>query len=480
MNKIPKYKYYFTLADIGILSFAFLLAAYFVRYDKSLNLSQFVDAALPILFLFLIATLFFIIIFQINGLYKINIILNRSAHLTAIIKSLYYGTLNIVVISHLVKSSEVLDSRLIIFIFCLIAIPLLFIFRVGLFRSILLRLNRSFKNNIVIVGDGNAGKLLATKLLFENPEGLNIQGFVVDREAKKNEIIHGMKIIGRIEDLPRIKTEYKVNEVLIAVDNINYDRLLEILDECNKLNISVKLSSELFDVVTQKVNTSTEKYAGIPVLGVSPHYNNNFMLAVKRFFDTLISIVVLLVLSPIMLIIAILIKLSSPGPIFYKQIRVGKNGYKFEFYKFRSMRVENEDDEERKQKMIDFMKNSKPHEKGTKIINQSRVTWIGKILRKTSLDELPQLFNVIKGDMSLVGPRPSLPYEYENYDSWQKRRVNVLPGCTGVWQVWGRSKVSFIDSVVLDLYYINNMSPWLDLQVLFKTIPVMLFSKGGE
>ena len=478
MNKIPKYKFYFAFADLVVLTISFISAAYLVRYDKSLNIWDFIDLSYPILLLFLIATLFFILIFQINGLYKINIILNRSAHLTAVIKSLYYGTLNIVVISHLVKSSDILDSRLIIFIFLLIAIPILYLLRVELFRNLLLRYKQQYKSNVVIVGDGNAGKLLATKLLFENPEGINILGFVNDREKNQEEIVHGVKILGVIDELGKIKDQYKIDEILIAIDNIKYDRLLEILDICKKLKVAVKLSSELFDIVTQKI--SAEKYAGIPFLGVSPYYNSNLMLGVKRFFDTIISIFVLIVLSPLLAVIAILIKLSSPGPILFKQIRIGKNGRPFNFYKFRSMRVVKDDDEERKQKMIQFMKDGVPAGSSAKIINEKRVTWIGKIIRKTSLDEIPQLFNVIIGDMSSVGPRPSLPYEYENYDSWQKRRVNVLPGCTGVWQVWGRSTVSFIDSVVLDLYYINNMSPWLDLQVLFKTVPVMLFSKGGK
>lgn len=478
MNKIPKYKFYFAFADLVVLTISFISAAYLVRYDKSLNIWDFIDLSYPILLLFLVATLFFILIFQINGLYKINIILNRSAHLTAVIKSLYYGTLNIVVISHLVKSSDILDSRLIIFIFLLIAIPILYLLRVELFRNLLLRYKQQYKSNVVIVGDGNAGKLLATKLLFENPEGINILGFVNDREKNQEEIVHGVKILGVIDELGKIKDQYKIDEILIAIDNIKYDRLLEILDICKKLKVAVKLSSELFDIVTQKI--SAEKYAGIPFLGVSPYYNSNLMLGVKRFFDTIISIFVLIVLSPLLAVIAILIKLSSPGPILFKQIRIGKNGRPFNFYKFRSMRVVKDDDEERKQKMIQFMKDGVPAGSSAKIINENRVTWIGKIIRKTSLDEIPQLFNVIIGDMSLVGPRPSLPYEYENYDSWQKRRVNVLPGCTGVWQVWGRSTVSFIDSVVLDLYYINNMSPWLDLQVLFKTVPVMLFSKGGK
>ena len=200
----------------------------------------------------------------------------------------------------------------------------------------------------------------------------------------------------------------------------------------------------------------------------------------KRFFDILAAGLGIVFLSPIFLTIAFFIKLSSKGPILFYQTRVGKNGRSFQMYKFRSMYLSKDDDEERKKMMIEFMKKDADDVSGQKIINAKRVTTIGQIIRKTSLDELPQLFNVVRGEMSLVGPRPCLPYEYENYAEWQKRRLSVIPGCTGVWQVAGRSNVSFKDSVVLDLYYINNMSPWLDLQILFKTIPVILFARGGK
>jgi lipopolysaccharide/colanic/teichoic acid biosynthesis glycosyltransferase len=140
------------------------------------------------------------------------------------------------------------------------------------------------------------------------------------------------------------------------------------------------------------------------------------------------------------------------------------------------MFIENGDDKKREVMMIDFMKTNK----AKKIIDNARVTRIGKFIRRTSLDELPQLYNVIKGDMSIVGPRPCLPYEFENYEDWQKRRVKVLPGCTGVWQVSGRSSVSFVDSIILDLFYINNMSPLFDVILILKTFPVMFFSRGGE
>jgi len=476
MTKVPKYKFYFAIADMVLVSIAFLISSYLVRYDKGLELFDFLKLTYPVLSLFFIATAFFIFIFQINGLYKINVIFNRAAHLTAIIKSLYYGTLNVVVISHLVKSSEYLDSRLIIFMFSVIVIPILYVIRVEIGRKLLLRYKKQFNSNVVIVGDGTTGKLLATKLLFENPEGINILGFIVNHKIKDNQL-NGLEVLGSVEDLEKINNQFKIDEIIIAIDDIKYEKLLEVLDLCNSLKVTVKLTSELFDIVTKKV--STEKYAGIPVLGVSPHYNNSLSMKIKRVVDLVLSVSGIILLSPVLLIVGLLVKLSSKGPMFFQQARIGQGGKEFKFYKFRSMTVVDEDDKEREKQMIEFMKNSEAAG-DTKIINTSRITWIGKIIRKLSLDELPQLFNVIKGDMSLVGPRPSLPYEYNNYDTWQKRRVNVLPGCTGVWQVWGRSSVSFKDSMVLDLYYVNNMSPWLDIQLIIKTIPVMLFSRGGK
>jgi lipopolysaccharide/colanic/teichoic acid biosynthesis glycosyltransferase len=178
----------------------------------------------------------------------------------------------------------------------------------------------------------------------------------------------------------------------------------------------------------------------------------------------------------VIITIAVIIKLTSKGPVIYIQKRVGLNGRLFNFYKFRSMYANDGEDEKRKAMMLDFMKN----DNAGKIIDEGRVTAIGRFIRKTSLDELPQLYNVIRGDMSIVGPRPCLWYEFENYTEWQKRRVNVVPGCTGVWQVSGRSSVSFNDSIVLDLYYLMKMSPMYDIKLILKTIPVMLLSRGGK
>jgi exopolysaccharide biosynthesis polyprenyl glycosylphosphotransferase len=314
--------------------------------------------------------------------------------------------------------------------------------------------------------------------MFENPIGLNIVGFINNINNSNHlgsEVVIGKKILGDVDQIEAIVQEHDVDEIIVNDDGENTEETLRLIDFCKTLNVNVKVTSELFDVVARKMNT--EKYIDVPVIDVSSHYNNSITLTMKRVIDITISIFALIVLSPLIILIALLIKFSSPGPVLFNQIRIGKYGREFKFYKFRSMKVTDEKDGDRVKQMLNFMKDESQK---TKIINDTRVTRIGKFIRKTSLDELPQLFNVLNGDMSLVGPRPCLPYEYENYDEWHKRRVNVIPGCTGVWQVWGRSSVSFKESVILDLYYMNNMSPWFDLQLLFQTIPAILTARGAK
>lgn len=477
MVRFPKFKYYLFAFDVFIFALSFFTTAYLLRYNHNLTLTQIIFPDLKTILFALGLIFIFLFIYQYNSLYKVNIILTRAAHLTAIIHSIFYGFITIIVISFLIKSAWITDSRLTLLAFIIVLLIYSYILRVELFRRLYLGLkNKQFSRNLLLVGGGKAGKLLATRLILENSIGVSIVGFIDDNKKIGTSIVANAKVVGNVAQIPFVVEKYNVDEILIVIDNISYERLLEILDTCKSLDVSVRLASELFDIVVKKV--STEKYADFPVVDVSPRINNTVNILMKRFFDIITAGLGIIFLSPLFLSIALLVKLSSKGPILFYQTRIGRNGRSFQMYKFRSMYVSNDDDEERKKMMLEFM--NKDGEAGQKIINTKRVTRIGQILRKTSLDELPQLFNVIKGEMSLVGPRPCLPYEYENYAEWQKRRLSVIPGCTGVWQVTGRSSVSFKDSVVLDLYYINNMSPWLDLQILLKTIPVILFARGGK
>lgn len=479
MKKNYRYKYFFGIADFTILLFSFLVSIFILRNNDSVDFFTFYLSIPWILLLILVISLIILLIFQYNGLYRLDIILNTSSHFTNILKAIYYSSLKIVLLSFILDSSMILDSRLLFVFFFFVSIGLLFLIRIELLKWVFIELSQtSFKRNVIIVGNGKSGKLLATKLLYENPIGLNILGFVDEERHKGDFVVAGKKVLGNFNDLEELVNTRIVDELIIAIDNQSYERFFDVVDRCKELKVPIRMTSNLLNVVNQRLKT--EKYGDIPVIDIAPQYNDTFTLGLKRISDVAIASFGLLVLSPFFGLIALLVKLSSPGPIFFKQARIGKNGKQFKIYKFRSMKALDGEDEERKKMMIEFIKNGANVASDTKVINKSRVTWIGNIIRKTSLDELPQLVNVIKGDMSLVGPRPCLPYEYDNYDEWQKRRVSVIPGCTGVWQVWGRSQVNYNESVVLDLYYINNMSPWLDIQLIVQTIPVMLFSRGAK
>jgi undecaprenyl-phosphate galactose phosphotransferase len=285
---------------------------------------------------------------------------------------------------------------------------------------------------------------------------------------------------GQIEYLEEILSfldRNEIREVFISHQNISRDPFFNLLDELRKRKIKIKVSSKSFEVLNKNVGKPFNGSGRVVSL------NNNYTTlshVSKRITDFILSGIGIIVLSPVLLLIAILIKTTSRGPVIFKQIRIGKNGKPFPFYKFRSMYQLNGEDDERKEMMIKFIKENRNQSSDTKVINTSRVTWIGRILRRTSLDELPQLFNVLTGDMSLVGPRPCIPYEFDNYQEWHKKRVYVLPGCTGLWQVSGRSMVSFDDSILLDLCYVYTMNLFMDIKIILKTLPVMFFSKGGK
>ena len=479
MIKFSKYKSFFSICDFILILFCIYESVFFIRYYNRDYFSFDLYPTLIFVFLSFLIGLYFLIIFESNNLYKINVILIKSKHLTGIIKSFFYGIIGIIFFSFIAKFPLIENSRLLVLTFAVFSVIAFSLVRVIFLRFLYLYLkkNKILEHNIVIWGAGQSGQLLAAKIKFENNFSLKILGFVDDNRTTGEKVIDDLSVLGNSEELKILKNKKLVDEVIVAIDNIEYSRIFSILDYCNKIELNVKLTSELFNDIHQVLEA--EMYSGIPIIDLSSKFYHNIII--KRMIDIIGAILGLIILSPLFFLISIIIKISSKGPVFYRQVRIGRDGKPFMFYKFRSMFTRKGGDHERERVMIEFMKNDcKQNGEDTKIIVEERVTKIGRIIRKTSLDELPQLINVLKGDMSLVGPRPCLLYEYKNYDEWQKRRLSVLPGCTGVWQVSGRSKVSFKDSIVLDIYYVNNMSPWFDLQLIFKTFPVMLLGKGGK
>jgi exopolysaccharide biosynthesis polyprenyl glycosylphosphotransferase len=480
LKKYPAYKYILAIADFLLLLISFALAVRLRFFDVSL--SELLDK--PFLFtqcvFIIIYALIWVVIFQHFNLYKINIFLSVSDQILAVIKSLAYGLVGMIVVSFFIKGLDWTDSRAVIVYFICLSFLTITLFRTLIFKKlfVIAAQKKIFQRKVLIIGTDKTAKLVAVQLEMDDSHGFEIVGFVDDESQKNERIFEGLKVLGKTSQLKTLVKKYQIEEIIIAQSEITHQKLLEIIDRAKDTTATVRLASELYNIIPEKV--LVEKYLGVPVVLVAQNYNNVLYNVYKRVFDVVFATVALIILAIPFLIIASLIKLSSKGAVFFSDTRIGKDGNSFKFYKFRTMQVNNDDSIHREFVRQHIKQTGKKKvTEVKKITDDPRVTPIGKFLRKTSLDELPQLFNVLRGEMSLVGPRPCLPYEWEQYDDWHRRRFSVIPGCTGLWQVSGRSAVDFNDMVILDLFYIDNMSPLFDLKIIFRTIPVMLLGKGG-
>ena len=486
MKKYPQYKIILAFCDFLIIRTAFSVALQL----RSISL---IHGALwrpyiqstEFLFFFLYA-FGIVLVFQNNNLYKINIFLTRSRQIVLIFTSFFYSVIGLAVIAFFIHSVWIHDARRAVAYFFVIGFASVSVFRIVLFRPLFIYLSRKkvIKKNVLIIGSNRAAKTFAIQMQLENIYGLHLVGFVDENLPKGAEVFEHYEVLGKVSDVPDIVREREIAEIIITVSEVDHEDLLHIIDVCKGTPAQVKVTSSLFDIIHKKV--FSESYFNIPIAPLANLTNVESALYLKRVVDVIGASIGVIILAVPFLLISILIKLSSRGPVFYKQTRIGKDGREFNFYKFRSMYAGSDQDKQRIKKAHDFIrrgKNGRSAGDGNgsqKVVNENMITPIGRFLRKTSIDELPQLFNVLKGDMSLVGPRPCLPYEYDAYDEWHKRRLSILPGCTGLWQVSSRSEVGFDDMVLLDLYYIENVSPWLDLQLILKTIPVMALGRGGK
>jgi exopolysaccharide biosynthesis polyprenyl glycosylphosphotransferase len=342
------------------------------------------------------------------------------------------------------------------------------------------------RKHILVVGTGDGAKRLGSRFVFQSETDSIIVGHVdfarIEHEepSDSREENGGARVAQFV--MESVSSALQVDEVFIADPQLPASEVFSICLPLLKNGIPVKAVSPAFSVVRQRLGVID--LDGLPLVTFNPPALGSWRVAVKRAVDVMGALIGGVVLLPVLLVAAILVKLSSPGPILFKQKRVGKDGREFTFYKFRSM--VSGDDSKHKEYLKEFVENGREAavdrrgRKVYKIIDDPRITPFGRFLRRTSLDEFPQLINVLKGDMSLVGPRPCLPYEWALYENWQRERLTITPGLTGLWQVTGRSNVSFHEMVILDLFYIANWSFWRDLKLLFQTIPVILLGRGAH
>ncbi|MDF1513368.1 MAG: undecaprenyl-phosphate glucose phosphotransferase [Anaerolineae bacterium] len=324
---------------------------------------------------------------------------------------------------------------------------------------------------VVIVGAGEVGRRVMRTVVARPDLGYRILGYVDDNPDKGLGKIGRFQGLGSLDNLTRIIDEEDVDEVIITLPWNYHRRILNVLRECARRDVSARLVPDLFQMSLSRVEVSD--LGGVPLVAIHEITFNQAELTLKRVIDVITVCLGFILGWPILLIIALAIKLDSPGPVLFNQVRVGKNHREFSIYKFRTMRVGAEED---LSKLLDKNEADGPL---FKIRDDPRSTRIGRILRQTSLDELPQIWNVLKGEMSLVGPRPPIPAEVAQYKSWHKQRLSVPPGMTGLWQVSGRSELTFDEMVLLDLYYIENWSPLMDLSIMLRTIPKVLIREGA-
>ncbi|MFZ3071867.1 MAG: sugar transferase [Thermodesulfobacteriota bacterium] len=364
-------------------------------------------------------------------------------------------------------------SRLLVGIFIVVSAVFVSLERLAI-RSIGHYARRKGLNyrNVLIVGIGGSAAKLFEKMENNREWGIRVVGFLSENASDIGSYFLGRKVLGRMEDLERIVKEEVIDEVVFTPSGKGFSDIEDSFLMLEDLGINARVAMDFFPHTKAKAHL--EELDNVPLLTFSTITTDAFSLAVKRFFDFALSLILLLLTMPIMLATAVLIRLESHGAAFFAQERCGRNGRVFTMYKFRSMVKDAEF------RLMEFEDQNEMKGPAFKMKDDPRVTAVGRFIRRTSIDELPQLWNVLRGDMSLIGPRPPLVREVANYARWQRRRLSMKPGLTCLWQISGRNSITDFDEwAKLDLEYIDRWSLLLDLKIFLKTIPAVFFGRGA-
>jgi exopolysaccharide biosynthesis polyprenyl glycosylphosphotransferase len=327
------------------------------------------------------------------------------------------------------------------------------------------------ENRVLVVGAGELGQRVARLIHDHSRWGFELVGFLDDDKVKQGQTIEGVKVLEKIYAVREAVEEHNIGEVWIALPVYAYDRINLVMYELEQLPVRIKVVPDYFSLAL--VQAKADVLGGIPIIGLRDPVIEGLPRLIKRIFDILATSLLLIPLAPLMLLIAILIRIDSRGPSVFRQRRAGENGRPFGMLKFRTMTHHAD------QHQDEVITKNESGEVLHKRPEDPRVTRFGRLLRRTSLDELPQLFNVLKGDMSLVGPRPEMPWLVDRYKSWQRKRFAVPQGITGWWQINGRSEKPMHLNTEDDLYYVYNYSLWLDIKILLRTPIAVIRGKGA-
>ncbi|HWB82975.1 MAG TPA: sugar transferase [Bryobacteraceae bacterium] len=394
-----------------------------------------------------------------------RIILRDSARQCA------YGALFLVVLQYGLR----LDlSRFFLFSFAAYAFVLLLLFRLTAGRVVgVIRREFAAPYYVMVVGTGERALSLARELEKSGEYGIRLRGFFSEdsNEGPREIRLGGVYPVWPVAEMPAFLRQQVLDEMIFAVGSESLAELEEFFLLCDEEGVRTRVAVDFFPHVNSTV--SLDRFGATPLLTFSAAPYDEIRLLVKRIIDIAIAAAGLIVLAPFMAVIAILIRLTSPGAAIFSQVRCGLNGRRFVFYKFRSM-CENAED------LKPTVAHLSTRETAFKIPDDPRLTRVGRYLRKFSVDEWPQLWNVLRGDMSMVGPRPAIPSEVDQYKRWQRRRLRMRPGLTCLWAVCGRDNVDFETWMKMDMQYIDNWSLALDWKILLRTIPRVLTGRGAN
>jgi exopolysaccharide biosynthesis polyprenyl glycosylphosphotransferase len=355
-------------------------------------------------------------------------------------------------------------------------------------RFVLYVIRRSRRQNhnqhkvVLMVGAGKVGEDAVKNFHQYAWISIHVIGFVDDSHDKQGRNISGLPVLGTLDQVEEIVAVHRVTDTIIALPMRAHERIVDVCRKLQRLSVRVHVIPDLFSLSFP--NAALEGFGGIPAIDLGRPGISEWQRLWKRTFDLVITSIIVVLISPFLLLIAILIRLDSHGPVIYRQLRIGENGQLFTMFKFRSMYTDSDPHMHKEHVTRLIQENLKPEQigdgkqKSLKLENDNRITRVGRFMRKFSIDELPQFFNVLLGNMSLIGPRPSLPYEVELFKEWHRQRFDAPPGITGLWQVKGRNKVAFDEMVRLDIEYIQKQSLWLDIKILLQT-PLAVFTTRG-
>jgi exopolysaccharide biosynthesis polyprenyl glycosylphosphotransferase len=325
---------------------------------------------------------------------------------------------------------------------------------------------------VMVVGTGDRALKLGSLLEQSENYGIRLSGFIADTARAPGSItLRNQYPVETLPDLPRLLRNHVIDEIIFAVDSSRLAELEDTFLLCDEEGVRTRVAVDFFPHVNSEVYL--DRLGSAPLLTFSAAPHDEILLLIKRTLDVALAVTALVLLSPLMLAIAIIIRLTSPGPVIFRQVRCGLNGRRFVVYKFRSMCMNAEE-------LKAALAHRSMKETAFKMADDPRMTPIGRWLRKFSIDEWPQLWNVIRGDMSIVGPRPAVPEEVDNYKQWQRRRLRMRPGLTCLWALAGRDHLDFETWMRLDMQYIDNWSLALDWKIMLRTIPQVLFGKGAH